>query len=146
MKQKQDVRLAKYFMLNEFLSDKDPINPNYEQVLNLKEVAKKLNDLREIVGMITVTSGFRSPRRNKEVGGSKGSYHLTGEAADITFAWANWAPHEIFAICNHVGFGNCTVYTGGGRWVHVDIGKPWPKGVLDWARYSDTMSCRFKKV
>lgn len=33
---------------------------------------------------IVVTSGYRSPRLNKVVGGVRNSQHMTGEAADIT--------------------------------------------------------------
>lgn len=43
-----------------------------------------LNPLREAFGMqIVVSSGYRSPRVNKAVGGVETSQHTTGQAADI---------------------------------------------------------------
>ena len=44
-----------------------------------------LDPLREAWGRpITVTSGYRSPAVNKQVGGVPTSMHLSGHAADIT--------------------------------------------------------------
>ena len=39
--------------------------------------------LRDEVGAIRVTSGYRSPAHNQRVGGVKNSYHVKGMAADI---------------------------------------------------------------
>lgn len=44
----------------------------------------RLQALREAFGApITVTSGYRCPTHNKNVGGAKGSQHVKGNAADI---------------------------------------------------------------
>ena len=45
---------------------------------------KILNTAREIVGApIHVTSGYRCPVHNKNVGGAPQSYHMRGQAADV---------------------------------------------------------------
>ena len=47
-------------------------------------VEKILDPLREAYGQpIVVTSGYRSPRLNKAVGGATSSQHCLGQAADI---------------------------------------------------------------
>lgn len=44
-----------------------------------------LGDLRKAFSKpMKVTSGFRCPTYNKKVGGSKGSQHMLGKAADIS--------------------------------------------------------------
>jgi len=50
-----------------------------------KEALVRIADaLRSHFGVpVTVVSGLRCPRHNRDSGGVEGSYHLTGEAADI---------------------------------------------------------------
>lgn len=44
----------------------------------------KLQALREAFGApITVTSGYRCPAHNRQVGGAKGSQHVKGNASDL---------------------------------------------------------------
>lgn len=59
--------------------------PGPEQVENLRLLCEHiLEPIRVDVGKpITVSSGFRSPRLNKAVGGAPTSQHLNGQAADI---------------------------------------------------------------
>lgn len=84
--------MSKYFKLEELLYSKKALdkkiqnNPSWEVVENLKGLSEKILDpLREKFGSpISVTSGFRSEKLNKEVKGSKTSQHMKGEAADIT--------------------------------------------------------------
>ncbi|MES2347874.1 MAG: D-Ala-D-Ala carboxypeptidase family metallohydrolase [Pseudomonadota bacterium] len=50
---------------------------------------------------LTVTSGYRCAKHNAEVGGSKHSAHLSGEAADIsdrTGALKLWMTEDMLAI------------------------------------------------
>ena len=47
-------------------------------------LSKGLEELRTIIGSpITITSGYRCYTRNKAVGGTSGSRHVSGQAADI---------------------------------------------------------------
>jgi uncharacterized protein YcbK (DUF882 family) len=49
------------------------------------ELAQNLQIIRDEIGgkPITINSGYRAPDHNASVGGSRGSYHLEGMAADI---------------------------------------------------------------
>lgn len=60
-------------------------NPSPEIKENLRLLAVNvLQPLRDHFGQaITITSGYRSPKVNKAVGGAKNSDHLYGYAADV---------------------------------------------------------------
>lgn len=82
----------KYFSIKELCSsdtarargiDNTPTTKVELALTNL--VDNVLDPLREWYGKpIIVNSGYRSPKLNTEVGGSKTSQHMKGEAADIT--------------------------------------------------------------
>lgn len=59
--------------------------PSAEVIENLKHVAVNVfQKVRDHFGKpIRLSSGYRSPQLNKEVGGSKSSQHVTGQALDI---------------------------------------------------------------
>lgn len=92
------MTLSKNFALEELIEAgsarrlglDDQFNPPDEVVINLTKLCcKVLQPLRDAVGHpIQITSGYRSPKVNKAVGGSKTSEHLTGQAADIQL-WIN---------------------------------------------------------
>lgn len=82
----------RYFTIGEFTrsetADKYGINnrlPSIRESDNIRRlVLNVLDPLREAYGKpIHVTSGYRCPRLNALVGGSKTSDHMTGCAADI---------------------------------------------------------------
>ncbi len=86
------MKLSKSFSLNEFLESQsarryavlEQFNPHQEVVDNLRELCVNiLQPLRDVVGPIKISSGYRSLRVNKIVGGSTNSQHLLGQAADI---------------------------------------------------------------
>lgn len=60
--------------------------PSAGEVARLEDlVGEVLDPLREWYGKpIYVTSGYRSPAVNRDVGGATSSQHVKGEAADIT--------------------------------------------------------------
>lgn len=73
----------KYFKRSEFRCDCRGYCKGYPVEMDMRLV-KLLNDLRAYFGVpITVTSGIRCAKRNKEVGGISTSMHLQGKAADI---------------------------------------------------------------
>lgn len=86
------VKLGKYFNLAELTHTNTglPNVPTGESVANLQYlVASVLDPLREQVGPLIVTSGFRSAAVNSAVGGSSSSQHMSGSAVDVVPASAS---------------------------------------------------------
>lgn len=76
-----------HFTFHELIKT-DCSTPNFpsliDHVENLVHLAQVLEDIRLDFGApIVVTSAFRTPIVNAEVGGVSNSYHLQGRAADI---------------------------------------------------------------
>ena len=70
-----------------------PDDKRNELIRNLTTLANRLQVIRDKLGPITITSGYRDPRVNAAVGGKPKSYHLRGMAADITVA--NMTPKQV---------------------------------------------------
>lgn len=87
-----------------------------------------LDILRNQVGKpVHINSGYRTPARNKAVGGTKYSYHMRGMAADIRIE--GMTAKEIANKLNKIIPLGCgiIVYSG---WVHIDTRtKTYRKGV-----------------
>jgi len=83
-------------------------------------VVIKLQAMRTELGCpLYVLSGYRCPTYNTQIGGAKGSYHMLGQAADVTDY--KHSPDELAALGKKHGF------TGIGRYyqsnfVHLDTG------------------------
>ena len=73
-------RPGRYFTWTELRADGAP--PEIREALR-ELVRTVLDPLRELVGPIRVTSGYRDELRNAEAGGVKGSQHTRGEAVDL---------------------------------------------------------------
>ena len=77
----------KYFTIEELTKTSKPYPnvPNEEQIKNLTNLVEKVLDpIRELLGSpITFSSGFRSWKVNKAVGGVDSSQHTKGEAVDL---------------------------------------------------------------
>jgi len=67
---------------------------------------------------IIVTSGFRCPSHNEEVGGSTASLHIFGMAADVQCS--GLTPRQLRDIADDCGAGGLGVYP---RHLHVDVGE-----------------------
>ena len=81
----------------------------------------KLQELRERLDRpFLVTSGYRSPKHNKKVGGAKASLHMKGCAFDINMA--NHNPQEFEAAAREVGFRGFGYYPKQG-FMHIDLGE-----------------------
>lgn len=59
--------------------------PTPEVMARLRNTAAQMERVRTLLGgkVITVSSGYRSPKLNAAVGGAKTSAHLTGDAVDF---------------------------------------------------------------
>lgn len=122
--------MSKYFSLSEMTYSGTalrlgiPNDPTGEQIKDLKRLMDYLDKVREAFGKaIIVTSGFRSPRLNEHIGGSKTSQHMKGQAADIR-------PHDIKELRQLLttirqvgGFDQLILEEPTGRtpWIHVSI-------------------------
>ena len=85
-----------------------------------QELIDALQKLRDLIGeAIFVSSGYRCPKWNKAVGGSKGSMHMKGLAADI---WCeNLTPEELKKFAEEIpefANGGIGIYDWG---IHVDV-------------------------
>lgn len=84
-----------------------------------KRLVDLLDRIRERLGVpLTVTSGYRCPEHNAEVGGVSNSQHVEGTAADITCDGIDVDYlASIAEECGADGIG-CYYYQG---FVHVDV-------------------------
>lgn len=115
------MRLTANFTKAEFDS-KDGAPMPLQVLQNVKKLAENLQKIRDRIGMpITITSGYRSPRHNRNVGGKIRSMHLTGNAADIKAD--GMQPVELAKVikqmmdAGEIEKGGLKAYTS---WVHYD--------------------------
>nr|UWI30843.1 MAG: Peptidase M15 [Bacteriophage sp.] len=121
------MNFPKYFTFEELVNsdtakEKNIDNvPNFEHIVNLYCLCDKVLDpaRKELGRPITVTSGYRSPELNKEVGGVSNSQHLTGCAADLKCT--NLV--ELFDILSENPEIDQLLFEDNGvtRWIHVSI-------------------------
>ena len=92
------MKLSKNFSLGEMIQSQTAIrknidnNPNGDQILNLIDLCDNvLQPLRDAIGPIRISSGFRSQKLNVAIGGAASSQHcaLNGAAADIDMGERN---------------------------------------------------------
>lgn len=127
--------MSRYFTLPELLASdtakKKGIDntPSFEVVEHLQDLADNLLDpLRQAWGApIRVTSGYRSEKLNKAVGGVANSAHLTGYAADLQPSdRRKTARFILFAnawlLEKNIGFDQVIdERSGSERWLHLAI-------------------------
>lgn len=84
------MKLTEHFNLIEFTHSQTAIRkaipniPSPDIMANLLTTAQGMEKVRELLGKpITISSGYRSPKLNEAVGGSKTSAHMEGYAADF---------------------------------------------------------------
>ncbi len=85
------MKLSKNFTLEELVKSTTALRCNIDNTPSDKEienlqilVTNILQPIRDKYGKpIRINSGYRCEKLNKQVGGSKTSQHMTGEAADI---------------------------------------------------------------
>jgi hypothetical protein len=105
-------------------------NPPLEVRDNLREVCSKVFDpCREFAGgPLAIASGYRSPKLNKAVGGSKTSEHMLGQALDIDCdTFGNKTNAELFHfIKDNLEFNQLIWEFGTDKnpeWIHVSYSR-----------------------
>lgn len=114
LKESGGVKLSANFTVREFAC-KD----GSDKVLIDTVLVDVLQKIRDHFGKaVIINSAYRSPEHNKRVGGSAGSYHVKGMAADIQIAGVSAVELAYFAqsITNGVG----VYYYGNTNFIHVD--------------------------
>jgi len=76
------MKLTSNFSLDEFECKCGCKMPEFVKK-NVIELAENLQVLRDLVGRLDLTNGYRCKEHNADVGGSLNSQHLKGKAADI---------------------------------------------------------------
>lgn len=95
----------------------------------IQATADLLQSVRDSWGRIKVNSGFRGPRLNDAIGGSKTSQHMKGEAVDFVPLDADMK--EVFDwIVDESGLNFSQAILEGGSgdnatWIHLGLGTPW---------------------
>jgi len=84
------MQLSENFTLAEFEKSRKALKMNINNkandfvIRNLKSLCSNiLQPLRDEIGPITLSSGYRCPALNIAIGGARQSQHMFGEAADI---------------------------------------------------------------
>lgn len=125
-------KLSDHFWLSEFTRSQTASRkgidntPGTTEVKNLIALCQAvLQPLRVALGYaIFISSGYRSPFLNAAIGGSQGSQHMYGEAADLDHPYRN---KEIFDyIKNYLNFDQLIWEFGNKErpdWVHVSFRK-----------------------
>jgi len=127
----------KYFKINEFSTSEtarrlglDNSIPHDARANIINLVDQVLDPAREQLGApIRVTSGYRSARLNKAIGGAPRSQHLRGQAADIVCRDMK----SLLAILKQLPYDQLIVYRGKEdgemRWIHVSYSKGTTPGI-----------------
>ena len=119
------MNLSKHFTLDEFTFSQTAVRagidntPSPAVILNLQNLCNNLLEpLRERVGPIRITSGYRSSLVNSRVGGAANSQHLYGEAADIVVP--GMSVYDVACLVRDE-FNYDQVIQEFGRWTHVSL-------------------------
>jgi len=94
------MRLSRNFTLSEIVKSNTAKRlgidnaPNQEHLNNMQILIRDLiQPMRDALGPIRISSGYRSPSLNRAIGGSTKSQHCKGQALDLQF----WKKGE---MCN----------------------------------------------
>jgi zinc D-Ala-D-Ala carboxypeptidase len=133
------VRLTEHFTLDEFEHSQTASRIGIDNRVppdlmpNVQRLAEALEMVRALLGHpIMISSGYRCAHLNRLVGGTPGSHHLLGAAADFTCRGFG----SPLAVCRAVephmeGFGLAQIIHEYGAWTHCSIFPPKPgNGVL----------------
>lgn len=108
----------KYFTMGEFRCKHCGQLPENGMDSKLLQVLEKM---RERLGEpLIVSSGYRCPTHNRNIGGASQSYHMRGKAADVYIRSERFTPKSIEKIAFECGADTACAYEADG-FCHVDM-------------------------
>lgn len=112
------AKLSENFKVSEFLCKGSGCCTEGKIDAALVTILQKIRD--HFGKPVHITSAYRCPTWNKEVGGVSGSYHLHGQAADIKVE--DTAPAEVAKYAESIGVLGIGLYDTDkdGHFVHID--------------------------
>ncbi len=122
------IQLSKNFYLDEFTRSQtatrhgiDIVVPENGEIFhNLKNLCDiVLQPLRDNLGPVHISSGYRPPKLNKLIGGSETSEHCFGRAAD--FVVSGFTPFEVALWIERNVDGYNQLIHEFGKWVHASV-------------------------
>jgi hypothetical protein len=125
------IQLSRNFFLDEFtrsevaarLGRPVRVEPDSEIHENLTRLcAMVLQPLRDALGPVFITSGYRPAWLNKRIGGGKHSQHILGLAADIVVT--GHSPHDVGIHLLREALPYDQLIYEFGEWVHVSVAPP----------------------
>jgi|SRR5690625_1673681 len=114
-KQGEDFKLSRNFVLREMQS-----RDGSDKVLVHPALLILLQQIRDEFGHIHITSGYRSPKHNENVGGAPASTHLYGMAADIVPVDAELL--DVYEYLKLQGIGGLKLYPDK-DFIHIDVSR-----------------------
>lgn len=133
-------RLSPHFTYHEMTHSDDAARhgfnnaPPADILENLQKTAYQMERVRKLLGdvPILVTSGYRSPQLNRQIGGHRASHHMLGWAVD--FKCPQFGPP--LEICRTISGSNIhydQLIEEFGHWVHISFH---PRGRKEDLRFS----------
>jgi hypothetical protein len=137
--------LTEHFSLEEMTFSETAVRhgisnrPDAETMVRLAQTARGLERVRDLLGApVRVTSGFRAPAVNAIVGGSPGSAHLCGRAADFKSPFG-----DPFAVCRVIAASDLVfdqLILEFGAWTHLSFDSRVRRQLLTTGHASGTRS------
>ena len=121
------MQLSKHFSLDQLIQSETALEqgidntPPPDTVENLRRLADGLEQVQALLeNPLSISSGYRCPALNNAVGGSPGSQHVLGLAADFTCQDFGTPLAVAQAIgTSAIEFDQCILEFG--RWVHISF-------------------------
>jgi len=120
-----NIKLSENFNSNEFDDDLEDETNHFTLISPFLIVA--MQQIRSAIGQpVTITSGFRTEKKNTSIGGAIKSYHTKGMAADWTVLNPDFSLTEFYNIILDKEFQRYRFIKGVGLYeargfIHVDV-------------------------
>ena len=149
------TRMSAHFSLEELTfsqtAARDGINnrPGEREIAALRDLCSNiLEPLRSALAHpLTVTSGYRSPRLNRAIGGSETSQHMEGRAVDLVCF--NLSAKKLFKSVLELKLPfDQLIYEGGKQsiWVHVSFDASKDRRMILLASFPEGGGVKYKNI